>query len=278
MAKLIDGKKLAEQIRNEVKNEITQLGIEPQLAVVLVGEDPASKLYISLKEKACHEAGIASHKYYLAEDATTAQVLEVINFLNNDDEVTGILVQLPMPKQIDEHLIIAAIDQLKDVDGFGPKNLADFMSFKAKIIPGLPNSIYELIKSTGTDLAGKETLVISNSEVFAKPIINMMEYKKGRAHYASPDDPELKTKTQGADIIIIAVGRKWFLDKTMVKNDSIIIDVGINNDGGKIYGDVNPDVDEVAAFRSPVPGGVGPMTIAMLLKNTLELYKLQNKK
>lgn len=275
MSQLIDGRELAEQIKLELQKEISDQNLEPHLAAVLIGNDPASQLYVTLKERACHEIGISFTKYLLDEQSKPEKVKEVIEFLNNDPEINGIIVQLPLPSQLNQDEVIGLIDSAKDADGFGPKNLADFMEYKAKIIPALPNAIYELIKSTGVDLAGKQALVISNSEIFAKPIMNMMKYKKGSAEYASPDEPELFKKTQNADIIIIAVGRKWFLDHAMVKEGAIVIDVGINKTETGTTGDVNPDVDEVAAFRSPVPGGVGPMTIAMLLKNTVELFKLQ---
>lgn len=275
MAKLIDGNFLAEKINLETHNTIQDGKIQPHLAAVLVGDDPASHLYVSLKEKACHLAGIEFHKYYLDADSSQEKVLDVINFLNNDPDVNAIIVQLPMPKHLDTDKIIAAIDPLKDADGFGPQNLKDFMEFKARIIPPLPNAIYELIKSTELDFIGKHAVILANSELFAQPIINMMKFKGATSEYVNPTDVNLTQKTQNADVIVIAVGKKWFLDKSMIKQNSIIIDVGINKDDGKVYGDVNPDVDEIAGFRSPVPGGVGPMTIAMLLKNTLELFKLQ---
>jgi len=272
---LIDGKSLAEQIRSELRQEIIDKGLMPSLAIILVGDDPASHLYVKLKEKACAEVGIDFHKYLLAADASQEKLIETIDFLNKDEEVSAIVLQLPLPPHLNEDEAIAHIHIDKDADGFGPQNLKLFMNFEAQIIPGLPNGIYELIKSTNVPMENKKVLVIANSEVFSKPICNMMKYKGATAEYIQPDDSNLKSKSLEADVIIIAVGRKWFLKEDMVKEDSIIIDVGTNKEGDKVYGDVDPAVDEVAGFRSPVPGGVGPMTVAMLMKNVVELYKLK---
>lgn len=277
MSKLIDGKKLAEEINLQTKDSILHNYLRPHLAAILVGDDPSSKLYVSLKEKACKLVGIEFTKYYLDAATTESKLLEAIQFINNDDEIDGIIVQLPLPKHLDTDKIIATIAPEKDADGFGPQNLKDFMEFKARIIPPLPNAIYELIKSTGVDFVGKHAVIIANSEIFAQPIINMMKFKGATAEYVDPADGSLTQKTQNAKIVIIAIGKKWFLDKSMVKKDSIIIDVGINKEDDIVYGDVNPNVDEVASFRSPVPGGVGPMTIAMLLHNVTELHKLNMK-
>jgi len=287
MSKLINGKNLADQINIETRKQIIEQGLHPHLAAILVGDDESSKLYVSLKEKACKLVGIEFSRYYLDTETTEAKVLEMIQFLNNDPEIDGMIVQLPLPQHLNTDKIIATIAPEKDADGFGPANLKDFMEFKARIIPPLPNAIYELIKSTGIDFVGKHAVILSNSEIFAMPIVNMMKYKGGTAEYVNPNEMDLtpasargelrlgRQKTQNADIVVIAVGKKWFLDKSMVKKDSIIIDAGINKENEIVYGDVNPNVDEVASFRSPVPGGVGPMTIAMLLRNVTELHKLR---
>lgn len=277
MSQLIDGKKLADEINLQTRDQILHEYLKPHLAAILVGDDASSKLYVSLKEKACKLVGIEFTKYYLDEKTSESKLLEAIQFINNDDEIDGIIVQLPLPKHLETDKIIATISPEKDADGFGPANLKDFMEFKARIIPPLPNAIYELIKSTGVDFVGKHAVIIANSEIFAQPIINMMKFKGATAEYVEPVDKELNMKTQKADIVIIAIGKKWFLDKSMVKKDSIIIDVGINKEDDVVYGDVNPNIDEVVSFRSPVPGGVGPMTIAMLLHNVTELHKLKNK-
>lgn len=277
MSKLIDGRALAEKIRTEIRNEIIEKKLTPSLAIVLVGDDQASHLYVKLKEKACAEVGIDFHKYYLPEDAKQETLFQTIDFLNNDPEISAIVLQLPLPSHLDDDASVARISPDKDADGFGPQNLKDFLEYKARIIPGLPNGIYELIKSTGEKLEGKHCVVIANSEVFSKPIGNMMLYKGATGEYVNPNDPKLTEKTQKADIIVIAIGRKWFLKPEMIKEGAIIIDVGINKDGNATFGDVDPEVDEIAAFRSPVPGGVGPMTIAMLIRNTVELHKFQRK-
>lgn len=277
-ATLIDGKEISNNIKLEIRKEIIENGYQPNLAIILIGNDPSSALYVKLKEKACNEVGIILHKYILNEDVSQDKVIELIDFLNNDQSIDAILVQLPLPNHLNEEKIISQISKYKEVDGFSYANIKDFLNNTAIITPGLPNGIYELIKNTNQNLVNKKILVIANSEIFAKPIIKMMANYDADAKYILPDDENLIKKSKEADIIIIAVGRKWFLDKTMVKNNSTIIDVGINTVKDKVYGDVNPNVDEHINYRSPVPGGVGPMTIAMLLKNTLTLYNLNHSK
>jgi methylenetetrahydrofolate dehydrogenase (NADP+)/methenyltetrahydrofolate cyclohydrolase len=276
MVTLIDGKKLAESIREDIADEIAKNGYHPGLAIVLVGDDPASHLYVNLKEKACKAVGIDFHKYYLKEDVSQEKLEEVIDFLNNDDAINSLLIQLPLPDHLDEDAAIAAIHKEKDVDGFGPENMEDFMNHTALIVPGLAHSVYDLIKSTGQSLEDKTTIVLANSDIFAKPLIRMMELNGGYAEYLSPQDPHLVQKTKEADILIVALGRKHFITPAMVKEGSTIIDVGTNREGDETFGDVDPAVDDTVAYRTPVPGGVGPMTIAMLLKNTLEQYKIQH--
>ena len=274
-ATLIDGKILAENIQDSIANEIAKEGLTPGLAIILVGDDPASHLYVKLKEKACKKVGIDFHKYYMEKDSTQEHLNEVIDFLNNDEHVHAILIQLPLPDHLDEDAAVARIKKSKDVDGFGPENLEDFLNNQSALIPGLAHGIYELITSTGESLEQKKAVVLANSEIFAKPILHMLDIKGASAEYANPNDPDLNSQLQEADVVIVAIGKKWFVTPEMIKPGAIIIDVGTNNTEDGYFGDVDPDVDEIASYRSPVPGGVGPMTIAMLLRNTLELYKKQ---
>ncbi len=274
-ATLIDGNALANELRLAVHKEIIGTNATPGLAIILVGTDPASQLYVSLKEKACKEVGIDFHAYYLDENTTQEQLHEVIDFLNADPTIHALLVQLPLPSHLDEDEAIARIAPHKDVDGFGPVNLENFLAGKPAIVPGLANGIYALLESTKEPLNDKRAVVLANSEIFAQPIIALLAHKGTATSYLHPDDLELEDALGEADIIIVAVGRKWCITPDLVKPNAIIIDVGTNRENDVTYGDVDPAVDDVVAFRSPVPGGVGPMTIAFLLVNTLQLYKQQ---
>lgn len=278
MATLINGKAMALQIQENLKQEIKTKKLNPSLAVVLVGEDPASKLYVNLKKKACAEVGISFHDYLLAVDTKTEKVLEVINFLNKDKDVNAILVQLPLPEHLDKEKIIAAVDPAKDVDGFHPTNLKKLLNDQADFIPGLSLGIMKLITSTAENLEGKQALIISKSEIFYKPLAKILNDQKVCTAIVGPKDKNLKNKCLAADILVVAGGQPAFITGDMVKDDSIIIDVGTNKlANGKLVGDV--DYESVAPkvkFITPVPGGVGPMTVAMLLYNTVQLS--QNKK
>jgi len=261
-AKLIDGRKLAEKTINKVKYKIAKLKKKPGLAVILVGKNPESKLYVSLKEKACKEAGIEFHSYLLEEDCQESEILKVINFLNTDPEITGILVQLPLPVKFDTHKIIEAIDSKKDVDGFHSKT---------KIISPNVSGIIELIKSTKTGLENKNIVVLCNSKIFAQPFIEILN--KSKVKYLDPksDPKDLNFALNNADIIIIGLGKAHFLQPEMIKEDVILIDFGINKINNRTLGDVDPKCDQIAAWRTPVPGGVGPMTIAKLIENLAEM-------
>ncbi len=273
-AQLIDGTRIAQELRLSVRKKIVENGYNIGLAIILVGNDPASQLYVSLKEKACKEVGINFHAYYLDEATSQEQLHEVIDFLNADPSIHAILVQLPLPDHLNEDQAVARVAPHKDVDGFGPHQLSRFLAGdETALIPGLANGIYALIASTNTSLDGAHALVIANSEIFAQPIIALLNRKGATAEYRHPDDLELEDHTTTADILIVAVGRKWYITPQLVKPDAIIIDVGTNREDGMTYGDVDPAVDEIVAYRSPVPGGVGPMTIAFLLINALQLYE-----
>ena len=268
-ARAIDGKAIAETIKQGLKETIATLRTKPGLAIILVGDDKASHLYVKLKKKASEWCDISFHQYIFAHDSDEKEILDTILFLNNDPEIHGIIVQLPLPKNFHEDTIIKAIDPKKDVDGFHPDNTKKLRAGVPDIVPGLALSILRLITETGETLSGKHALIISNHPIFAEPLTYLFQKEKMSSEYRAPDDPELKKKCKHADIIVIAIGRPNFLTKNMIKKDAIIIDVGITPlDNGTIVGDVAPNVWEKAAWVTPVPGGVGPMTVAMLLYNT----------
>ena len=251
--KLIDGLELAEQIQNETAAEIVASDLDPGLAVVLVGDNPASHLYVGLKEKACKKVGIRFEKYIFASDASQDEILRTISDLNQRDDIDAILIQLPLPEHLDESAIIRAMSPEKDVDGFHPL---------AVLSPGLAEGIFLLVKRSGLRLKGKTFSIISNSEVFAEPVRDTF-INQGMSEDGSVSE---------ADVIVIAVGKPGSLTKENIKPGAIVIDVGTNRVNGKMMGDVG-DLSGVAGAVTPVPGGVGPVTIAMLIKNTVKLAK-----
>ncbi len=277
-AQLINGTGLANDIQLAVRKDIVEQGLSPNLAIVLVGNDPASRLYVSLKKKACEKVGITLHTYILQETATQKELLHTITFLNNDETIDAILLQLPLPAHFNEAAAINTISPNKDVDGFSPTLLKAFKEGTSNIIPGLAHGILKLIESTGVDLKNKNAVILSNSEVFADPIITLLQHYGAHAHHVSPHDTDLSTKTTQADILIVALGKAHCVTPSMVKSNAIIIDVGTNTTEDGYFGDVDPAVDDIVSYRSPVPGGVGPMTIALLLHNTLILHKQRTKK
>ncbi len=263
---LLDGKTEAARIRAELKDEIAKQGLKPGLGVILVGHDPASVLYVNLKEKAAREIGISVSRFDLPDTASESEVVVHIRRLNADAAVNGILVQLPLPEHLNPNVVIAEIDPAKDVDGFHPKNSTGLLS------PGI-NGPLELLKKTGVELAGKHAVVVGNSAVFTQSFCDALRAQHVRAEPTYPDNFELIAQ---ADILVVAVGRAGYLKPAMIKPGAIVIDIGTSKVDGKTVGDVSPEASAVAAFMTPVPGGVGPMTVAMLLKNTVELYKQQN--
>jgi len=276
MVSIIDGNKIAQDIRNEVRQSAISLkeqkGIIPGLAVVLVGKDPASQMYVGRKAKACAEVGFLSREYKLPADISEAKLLGLINDLNKDQLIHGILVQLPLPKNISTDKIIAAIDPHKDVDGFHPYNVGGLITGSPLFIPCTPQGIMELIARTGIDLKGKEAVVVGRSNIVGKPIALLLLAQHATVTICNSRTKDLPSVTRRADILIAAVGKPHMIKANMVKDGVIVIDVGVNRlENGKLAGDV--DFNEVApkaSFITPVPGGVGPMTIAMLMKNTLD--------
>ncbi|MFA5021120.1 MAG: bifunctional 5,10-methylenetetrahydrofolate dehydrogenase/5,10-methenyltetrahydrofolate cyclohydrolase [Patescibacteria group bacterium] len=272
MTKLIDGKTLAQNILLDLKIKITKLNRPPGLATILIGDDPASQLYVKTKKKTCLKIGIEFHDYLcggrLCPDITQNEILEMIDWLNHDSTVDGIIVQLPLPKKFNAQKIIDRIDPKKDVDGFHPKN-------KLKLIePPLVGAIKLALQSTGEKLSGKKTVVISKNPIFSAPLIKSLAAAGLKLKTVEPDDKNLKAITKAADVLITVVGQKSLVKKSMIKDDVIIIDAGSTLIGENQWaGDVDPAVKKIASWFTPVPGGIGPLTVAMLLKNTYELAK-----
>jgi len=277
MAILIDGKAVSQKVKDEVRAEIERDGLKVGLAVVIVGNDPASRVYVNNKKKACEVCGIKSYEYALPEETTEKELIDLINTLNNDPEVNGILVQLPLPKHIREKKIIKKISPKKDVDAFHAENVGRIMIGNYAFLPCTPAGVIELIHSTGTDIEGKECVVIGRSNIVGKPMAMMMLNENATVTVCHSRTQNLAEVCRRADILISSVGKPDFVTADMVKDGAIVIDVGINrNAENKLCGDVKFDeVEPKASYITPVPGGVGPMTIAMLMKNTLMAKRVQ---
>ncbi len=270
----IDGKALSQKIRDEIKIEVDELkskGVEPCLAVILVGNDPASEIYVRNKIRGCEYTGIKSLSYKLDEDTTEEYLVDLIEKLNNDNSVHGILVQMPLPKHINEKRILSLINPKKDVDGFSVEQIGLLGLGTPDLITCTPHGVIELIKSTGVDMTGKRAVVIGRSNVVGKPLMNLLLLENCTVTVCHSKTVDLPSITREADILIAAIGKPKFVTSDMVKDGAIVIDVGINRVDGKLCGDVDyENVSKKASFITPVPGGVGPMTITMLLKNTLK--------
>lgn len=278
MANIIDGKAVAAKVRQRVAKEVKQLAeknITVGLAVVIVGDNQASRVYVNNKKKACAEVGITSYEYALPESTTEEELLTLVDKLNNDDSVNGILVQLPLPKQINENKIINAISPKKDVDAFHPENVGHIMIGDYHFLPCTPAGVMELIAETGTDVCGKSCVVIGRSNIVGKPMAMLLLHKNGTVTMTHSKTQNLKEICANADILVAAVGKAGFVTADMVKPGAVVIDVGMNrNAQGKLCGDVDFEgCKEKAGWITPVPGGVGPMTIAMLMQNTVTAAK-----
>ena len=272
--KILDGKAVSLKVKESVKvraDELKKFGVEPTLAVVLVGEDKASQTYVRAKEKACNEYGIKSVAHRLSENTTQNELLALINVLNLDDSIHGILVQLPLPKHIDTNVVLAAIDPRKDVDGFHAVNVGKLVSGLDGFVPCTPLGVMEILKEYGIEVAGLNAVVIGRSNIVGKPMANLLLNASATVTVTHSKTKNLKEICKNADLIVAAIGKPFFLKADMVKDDAVVVDVGINRlDDGRLVGDV--DFEEVApkcSYITPVPGGVGPMTIAMLLNNTI---------
>jgi methylenetetrahydrofolate dehydrogenase (NADP+)/methenyltetrahydrofolate cyclohydrolase len=284
-AKIINGKEVSAAVRAHVRDEAAaftaKTGITPGLAVIIVGEDPASQVYVRNKHKACAETGFVSYQHALPAETTEAELLSLVEKLNADDSVHGILVQLPLPKTISETAVINAINPEKDVDAFHPENVGHIMIGDYAFLPGTPAGVMELLASEGIEIAGKHCVVIGRSNIVGKPMAMLLLHKNGTVTICHSRTKNLAEITRQADILIAAVGREAFVTADMVKEGAAVIDVGINrNAEGKLCGDVDFEaVAKKAGYITPVPGGVGPMTIAMLMQNTLTAAKIfANKK
>ncbi|MBQ6034551.1 MAG: bifunctional methylenetetrahydrofolate dehydrogenase/methenyltetrahydrofolate cyclohydrolase FolD [Ruminococcus sp.] len=281
MGQIIDGKAVSAAVKAEVAEETAKLreekGLKVGLAVVIVGNNPASRVYVNNKKKACEAVGFQSFEYALDENTTQEQLLDLVNVLNRDDRVNGILVQLPLPKHIDEKAVINAISPDKDVDAFHPINVGKIMIGEYSFLPCTPAGVMRLIESTGTDITGKQCVVIGRSNIVGKPQAMLLLQKNGTVTICHSKTKNLKEVCLGADILVVAIGRANFVTGDMITEGAVVIDVGMNRlDNGKLCGDVEfESVEKKASFITPVPGGVGPMTIAMLMKNTLTAAKQQ---
>lgn len=280
MAQLIDGKAISAQIKEEVKEKVAALkeqGREVTLAVIQVGADPASSVYVRNKKKACEYVGVRSLAYELPEETTEEKLLELIREMNDRTDVNGILVQLPLPKHIDEEKVLDAISPLKDVDGFHPQNVGALCIGKPRFVSCTPAGVIQLLKRSGIEIAGKECVVVGRSNIVGKPMALLLLRENGTVTVAHSRTKDLKEVTKRADILVVAVGRPKMITADYVKEGAVVIDVGIHrNEQNKLCGDVDFDsVEPVCGAITPVPGGVGPMTIAMLMNNCLESVSLQ---
>ncbi|MED4581540.1 bifunctional methylenetetrahydrofolate dehydrogenase/methenyltetrahydrofolate cyclohydrolase FolD [Brevibacillus choshinensis] len=277
---IVQGKEVAQNIRAELANEVAELkkqGITPGLTVVLVGDDPASQSYVRGKSKGCEEVGIASELILKDASTTEEELLAIIQQLNENPNVNGILVQLPLPKHISESAVIEAIHPDKDVDGFHPISVGNMVLGNETFLPCTPHGIIELIKRTGTEIAGKHAVVIGRSNIVGKPVSLLLQQENATVTMCHSRTQNLEEFTRKADILVVATGRAHMIGAEHVKPGAVVIDVGVNRiETGKLVGDVKFDeVKNVASFLTPVPGGVGPMTITMLLKNTVAAARKQ---
>jgi methylenetetrahydrofolate dehydrogenase (NADP+)/methenyltetrahydrofolate cyclohydrolase len=269
MTMILDGKKIAEMRQKILKEEIGSSGLSPRLATVIVGSDPASQMYIRMKHRACEQVGIGSSGIEFPEDATTRQVLEAVTQLNNDDDIHGILVQLPLPKYVDSERVIAAVRPDKDVDGFNPFNLGLLFSGRPRFVPCTPKGIMTLLAEYKIDLAGTRAVVIGRSIDVGRPMAALLTNADATVTVCHSKTKDLAHEVNRADILVSAVGKAHFITTEMVKPGAVVIDVGINQLNGKLVGDVDfAAVKDIASAITPVPGGVGPMTIATLMENT----------
>ena len=276
-ATIIDGKKTSSDIKAELAEEVAELkktGIEPGLTVVLVGDDPASHVYVKNKEKACELVGIRSVKHQLPVSTSQEELLALVNDLNNDDTVDGILVQLPLPEQIDEHAVLLAIDPAKDVDGFHPINVGQLMIGESIFESCTPSGVIELLKRYDIEISGSHAVIVGRSNIVGKPAAMLLLHNNATVEICHSRTKDLAAETRRADILVAAIGKPKFITADMVKPGAAVIDVGMNRTDDGLCGDVDFEaVKEVASAITPVPGGVGPMTIAILMRNTVAAAK-----
>lgn len=278
---IIDGKAVSKAVRERVAKETEELkakGVTPGLAVIIVGEDPASQVYVRNKEKACEEVGFYSEKFALPENTTQQELNDLVTELNERKDINGILCQLPLPSHLNDKEVINLINPIKDVDAFHPVNVGAIMIGDYHFLPCTPAGVMELIHSTGVDVAGKKAVVIGRSNIVGKPMAMLLLHENATVEITHSKTQNLAEVTSGADILVAAIGKAKFVGADMVKDGAVVIDVGMNRDeNGKLCGDVDFDaVKDKCSYITPVPGGVGPMTISMLMQNTLTAAKIQN--
>ena len=280
MTKLIDGKLISSAVKERVKQGVAELkskGITVGLAVIIVGEDPASKIYVANKKKACEALGIISEEYSLPENTTEKELLSLIDKLNNNKKINGILCQLPLPRHLNEKVVINAISPEKDVDAFHPQNVGKIMIGEYDFVPCTPAGVMEMLHFEDIDICGKNCVVVGRSNIVGKPMAMLLLHKNGTVTVCHSKTENLKEICRNADILVAAVGKPKFITADMVKSGAVVIDVGMNRDDGKLCGDVDfENVSKISSAITPVPGGVGPMTIAMLMQNTLTAAIKQN--
>ncbi|MDD5889058.1 MAG: bifunctional methylenetetrahydrofolate dehydrogenase/methenyltetrahydrofolate cyclohydrolase FolD [Ruminococcus sp.] len=281
MAIIIDGKRVSAQVKEQVRIETEELvkkGIKPGLAVIIVGDDPASRVYVNNKKKACEKVGFLSKEFALPATTTQEELIALVNELNEDKEINGILCQLPLPKGLDEKAVIEAISPLKDVDAFHASNVGKIMIGDYDFLPCTPAGVMEMLHSYNIPVEGKECVVIGRSNIVGKPMAMLLLHENGTVTITHSRTKNLKEVTKRADILVAAIGKPKFVTADMVKEGAVVIDVGMDRDeNGKLCGDVDfENVKEKCSAITPVPGGVGPMTIAVLMKNTLKACKIQN--
>ncbi|MBI5199619.1 MAG: bifunctional methylenetetrahydrofolate dehydrogenase/methenyltetrahydrofolate cyclohydrolase FolD [Nitrospirae bacterium] len=274
-AKILDGKSISEEIKNTIKSEVVRLkekGVTPGLAVVLVGDNPASKVYVKNKQKACENVGIYSEEHKLPESTSQEELLSLVDRLNKDSKIHGILVQLPLPKHINSDTILKAINPSKDVDGFHPYNVGMLLIGEPVFIPCTPYGVMKMVEHSGISVEGKTAVVVGRSNIVGKPVALLLMQKNATVTICHSKTKDLAEVCKNADILIAAIGKPKMIRANMVKEGAVVIDVGINRlDDGSLVGDVDyEEVSKKAGWITPVPGGVGPMTITMLLNNTLE--------
>jgi methylenetetrahydrofolate dehydrogenase (NADP+)/methenyltetrahydrofolate cyclohydrolase len=280
--KVLDGKALAQKVKSQLKAEVEQLkakGINPGLAVILVGENPASQIYVRLKCQDCDQLGIHSEQYTLPEETTEEELLALIDKLNHDDNIHGILVQLPVPKHINETNVINAISPSKDVDAFHPENVGKIMTGDYQFLPCTPAGVMDLIDETGIDLTGKNCVVVGRSNIVGKPQAMLLLHRNATVTICHSKTVNLNEICAQADVLVVAVGRANLIGKDAIKEGAVVIDVGMNKlPDGKLCGDVNyEEAEPKASYITPVPGGVGPMTRATLMRNTVNAAKFSSK-
>lgn len=278
---LIDGKKISAEIREELKAEVSEavgkFWVPMGLAVIICGNNPASRVYVGNKVKACEEVGIKSFLYELPENVEESELLSLIERLNNSSEVNGILVQLPLPAHLDEKKVLNSIDVAKDVDGFSPYQVGKLVIGEPELVACTPKGVIELLDRYGIDITGMNAVIIGRSNIVGKPLFHLLLQRNATVTVCHTRTKNLKEVTSRADLLIAAVGRAKLVKEDMVKEGAVVIDVGMNREDGKLCGDVDFDaVKDKCSYITPVPGGVGPMTITMLLSNTVKAYKEQN--